>query len=244
MAGTRLMLPWPTGHQQCQTGLSEAMGTLKLPLQKKRVYGGVERAEAGHGDDFTGLDVEHQGGAAGRLVEAAAVSQVDGVPERLLGLRLHLGVDGRHQRVARLRRTAARHGSALRGPPVSIHLDLGHTVATAQPAVVRPLEPLDTDDVAGRVALEVLLFELIGRDLPYVPEHMRRQGAVPVRAEVVLLDHDSRESLRMLQDVRDDALVDVLLHDREIEADYVLSHDIGPRHGRIVGRYGRPARAQ
>ncbi len=111
---------------------------------------GVEGRVAGHGDDLAGLDVEHQRGAAGRPVIAAAVRQIDSVAERFLGLRLDLRVDGRHQGVARLRQTAAGHGVALLGAAEGIDLDLGHAVAATQPAVITPFEAALADQVAWR----------------------------------------------------------------------------------------------
>ena len=115
---------------------------------------GVVGRVARHAEDLAVLHVEDDGRAAVGRVLAVAVRQRDARPQRLLGGRLHLGVEGGDEGVARLRHAAA-HGLGLLGPAEGVHLDAGDPVTAAQPLVVGVLEAVLADHVAGRVPLVV-----------------------------------------------------------------------------------------
>ena len=151
----------------------------------------------------------------------------------------------RDERVARLWQAAAARRSRLLRPPEGVDLDARDPVAAAQPLVVGPLEAVLTDHVAGRVALEVLVLELLVEISPRVAEHLRRHGALRVGAQVVLLDLDAGERLRVLQEVRDHPLAHVLLDDDQVESadlavDDLLPGEVAaplrPRPAQVLGR--------
>ena len=84
----------------------------------------------------------------------------------------------------------------------------------AQVRVVAPLHPGLADLVAGGVALPLQQLELRGRDLVHVAEHLGREVAVRVVAQVRVGDADARELLGVLVEVVDRRRpLDVLAHD-------------------------------
>ncbi len=125
-----------------------------LPLLRRQAvgpHGGVEGRVAGQGEELAVLDVhDHRSRTVGAPV-LAAVGEVDAVAKRLLGLRLDLGVQRQHQRVAGLGQSSPGDGLAGLGAAHGVDLDAGQAVATPQPAVVGRLDAALADHVARLV---------------------------------------------------------------------------------------------
>ena len=189
---------------------------------------GVVGRVARHAEDLAVPDVEDDGRAAVGRVLAVLVRQRDARPQRLLGGRLHVDVEGGDEGVARLRHAAA-HGLGLLGPAVGVHLDAGDPVAAAQPRVVGVLQTVLADHVAGRVPLEVLILELIGIDLAEMAQQLRRHVALRIGAQVLVADLHAGEVQRVLLQVRAHALAHVLLHHDQVEAGDVAVQHLAPR---------------
>ncbi len=217
--------------------LGELLVGLRLHAADPHV--GVEGRVAGHAEHVAVLDVQHDRRGAVGVVLLVGVGEADAGAQGLFGRRLDLAVDGRDQRVAGVGHATADRGGLL-WPAEGVDLDARDAVAPAQPLVVGELQAVVADDVARRVALEVLQLELLGRDLAEVAEHLRRHVALRVRAQRLVLDLDPRELQGALLEVGHHLAADVVLEHDQVEAgDLPLGHllpgqEAAPRAVRVL----------
>src|SRR5918996_1213501 len=95
---------------------------------------------------------------------------------------------------------------AAEGPdhlPGRVDLQVLDAVAAPQPLVVGELDPGLADEVAGLVAPEALLLELVGRDLAHVAEHVGGGRPGRVLAQGQHLGGDPGEPVGVLGQVEE-----------------------------------------
>ena len=173
----------------------------------------VVLGQAGQGEQGAVVGVEDdRGGGRGRVGAAPlAVGQPAGGPHAVgqgpLNTHLEVEVEGELEVAAGGRRAAAEGPHHL---PGRVDLEVLDAVAAAQPLVVGQLDPGLADDVAGRVAAEAPLLELVGRDLADVAEHVGGGRPGRVLAQGQHLGGDPGEAVGVLGQVEELAGGDVL----------------------------------
>ena len=198
------------------------LGPRQAVLEHRRVVRGVRRER----DDLAGARIHHHHRPSGGRIPQIPSRHVDAHREALRGERLHVPVDREHQVVPGHRRADVE--VRVEHPPLRVDLDLPGPVRSVEVPLVGVLEAGLADELTREVSLEVRIRQLLLRDLAQVAEHLC--GVVTARVITQRLDAvaDSAEQLRVLGDVEDVALGDVLGHrDRLVRQ---VLHAVEPVH--------------
>ena len=200
----------PVEERVVRTLVVEGVELLRIDAADE--HRGLVRRRGGHGQNSAVPWVERDDRPAVRRPLVVLVREVDAVAQSLLRCSLQAYVQREPKRVARPRLAPGHVRAHL--PTHRVDAELVETAFATQVRVERSLDPRLADAVAGAVALPTKLLELLGRDLPGVPEQLRGERPVRISAEVDLDDLDSGELGLVLVQV-----VDLLLSDRGLHRD-------------------------
>jgi hypothetical protein len=124
---------------------------------------------------------------------------LDGVGERLLGDRLDVPVDGQADVLARARGAFSQYPAH---PALVVHLEATEPLLALQDLVVGRLDARLPDDVADLRVRESGGAQLVLGDLARVAQNVRGQASTRVDTDGGLLDSDTRELRRVLDQIR------------------------------------------